>query len=156
MYGAVGRHCFACLPASQGDAVPLGSPPCRGESLTPDPRNFRFAVLGLFIITVTRPKRTPSLAFLLFGRLDVCCFLCKYTKPKAFLSIINGFSLTHGLFPLHYRGACTAPRKEELCQRRMNSDTDRGDSAACMPPSATPKKPRCARDFSARRLSVLR
>ena len=27
MYAAVGRLCFARLPASQGDAVPLGSPP---------------------------------------------------------------------------------------------------------------------------------
>ena len=41
-------HSFARLPASQGDAVPLGFTPCRGESLTPDPRDFPFAVFDIY------------------------------------------------------------------------------------------------------------
>ena len=47
LYGAVGRLCFARLPASQGDAVPLGSPPAgvRASPRTPASsasRSFRY------------------------------------------------------------------------------------------------------------------
>ena len=45
VYEAV-RQCIADarLPASQGDAVPLGFTPCWGENLSPDPREMPAAL----------------------------------------------------------------------------------------------------------------